>query len=241
MFISGHFIGGSWSSRSVFSRQGLLGIYRRRGSSGLEAAGHREAEVARQEVEAARQEEEVPQEATRQPVRANKRQTGGEASANKRQRHLESQRVCREDKRRWWRCNERHHNNQPGYMRQTGGVAPANKRRQHLESRPCLETMRGKGCTARGKKKEAVRRKDKRQRWRWSDKMQCNNQPGQTKGEREADDPATAKQKTVAMISRRKFGRRGEDTTMDDYNEKVMIKNTKNIVLPFGVFIAWDP
>ena len=27
MFISGHFIGGSWSSRSVFSRQGFLGIY----------------------------------------------------------------------------------------------------------------------------------------------------------------------------------------------------------------------
>ena len=80
-------------------------------------------------------------------------------------------------------------------MRQTGGVAPANKRRQHLESRPCLETMRGKGCTARGKKKEAVRRKDKRQRWRWSDKMQCNNQPGQTNGEREADNPATSKQK----------------------------------------------
>jgi hypothetical protein len=27
MFISGHFIGGFWSSRSVFSSQGFLGIY----------------------------------------------------------------------------------------------------------------------------------------------------------------------------------------------------------------------
>ena len=57
--------------------------------------------------------------------------------------------------------------------------------------------------------------------------MRRDKQPGQTKGEREADDPATAKQKTVAMISRRKFGRGGEDTTMDDYNEEVMIKTPK--------------
>jgi hypothetical protein len=38
--------------------------------------------------------------------------------------------------------------------------------------------------------------------------MRREKQPGQTKGEREADDPATAKQKTVAMISRRKCYRR---------------------------------
>ncbi len=50
-----------------------------------------------------------------------------------------------------------------------------------------------------------------RQRWRWSNKMRCDNQPGQTKGEQEANDPATAKQTTVVMISRRKCGRRGED------------------------------
>jgi IS4 transposase len=33
---------------------------------------------------------------------------------------------------------------------------------------------------------------------------------------REVVDPATAKQKTVVMISRRKCGRRGEDTMMGD-------------------------
>ena len=64
-----------------------------------------------------------------------------------------------------------------------------------------------------------MRRKDERQRRRWSDKMRRDDQPGQSKGEREADDPSTAKQKTVAMISRRKCGRRGEDTTKDNYNE----------------------
>ena len=86
-----------------------------------------------------------------------------------------------------------------------------------------------------------MHRKDKRQRWRWSDKMQCNNQPGQTNGEREADDPATAKQKTVAMISRRKFGRGGEDTTMDDYNEEVMIKTPKILFCPLGFLLLGIP
>ncbi len=42
--------------------------------------------------------------------------------------------------------------------------------------------------------KEAARREVERQRRRWSDKMRRDKQPGQTKGEREADDPATAKQ-----------------------------------------------
>jgi hypothetical protein len=46
--------------------------------------------------------------------------------------------------------------------------------------------------------------------------MRRDNQPVQTQGEREADDPATAKQITVAMISRRKCGRRGVDKKMDD-------------------------
>ena len=49
--------------------------------------------------------------------------------------------------------------------------------------------------------------------------MERQDATGQTKGEEEADNPAIAKQKTVAMISRRKCSRRGEDTTMDDCNE----------------------
>jgi hypothetical protein len=133
---------------------------RRRGASGLEASGRQEAEGASQEAEAARQEEEVLQETTRQPVGAIERQTGGEASANKRQRCLESRRVCREEKKRQWRHNERRRGNQPGYKRQTGGVAPADKRRQYLESRrrlkfetlqedkrrrQCVVKMRGRG------------------------------------------------------------------------------------------------
>ena len=85
--------------------------------------------------------------------------------------------------------------NQPRYERQMGGVAPADKRRHRLGSQRRLETMRGRGCTARGQKKDAVRRKNERQRRRWSDKMRRDNQPGQSKGEREADDPSTAKQK----------------------------------------------
>jgi hypothetical protein len=40
----------------------------------------------------------------------------------------------------------------------------------------------------------------------------------QTKGEREADNPITAKQKTVVMILRRKCSRRGENMTMDNNN-----------------------
>jgi len=38
----------------------------------------------------------------------------------------------------------------------------------------------------------------------------------QTEGEWEGDNPATAKQKTLAMISRRKCGRREDGTKMDN-------------------------
>ena len=67
---------------------------RTRGASGQEATGRQEAEVARQEAEAVHQEEEVLQKATRQPTGANERQTGGEASANMRQRRLKIRQVC---------------------------------------------------------------------------------------------------------------------------------------------------
>ena len=46
--------------------------------------------------------------------------------------------------------------------------------------------------------------------------MQRDNQPVQTEGERKVSDPATIKQKAVAMISRRKSGKRGDDPKMDD-------------------------
>ena len=85
--------------------------------------------------------------------------------------------------------------NQPGCERQMGRMAPAYKRQHSLESQRRLETMRGRGCTARGQKKDAVRRKGERQRRRWSDKMRRDNRPGQSKGEREVDDPSTVKQK----------------------------------------------
>ena len=60
--------------------------------------------------------------------------------------------------------------------------------------------------------------------------MRRDKQPGQTKGEREADDPATAKQKTVAMISRRKCYRREQTqgwttttaTTMHKHNNQIV-------------------
>jgi hypothetical protein len=45
--------------------------------------------------------------------------------------------------------------------------------------------------------------------------MRRDNQPVQTEGKREAEDPATAKQKTVVMISRRKCGRTGDGTKME--------------------------
>jgi hypothetical protein len=59
----------------------------------------------------------------------------------------------REDKKRQWR-DKRHHDNQL--------EAPADKRWQRLESWQHLKTMRGGGCAARGREKEAARRKDNR-------------------------------------------------------------------------------
>ena len=54
---------------------------------------HPEADVACQEAEAARQEDERRRhQRDNQP--ANERQSGGEASANKRQRRLENLQVC---------------------------------------------------------------------------------------------------------------------------------------------------
>ncbi len=64
----------------------------RRSASRQEATGRQEAEVARRETEAARQEDERRRR-LRDNQPANERQTGGEASANKRQRRLKS-RLC---------------------------------------------------------------------------------------------------------------------------------------------------
>jgi hypothetical protein len=45
--------------------------------------------------------------------------------------------------------------------------------------------------------------------------MRRDNQQVQTVGKQEAEDPTTAKQNTVVMISRRKCGRTGDGTKME--------------------------
>ena len=157
----------------------------------------REAEAARREAIRTRGKREERRQWTKGNNQSGQTRgnIGGEASANNRQRRLKSRRVWQEDKRRRWRRNEMRRDNQPGCERQMGRMAPADKRQHSLESQRRLETMRGRGCTARGQKKDAVHRKGERQRRRWSDKMRRDNQPGQSKGEREVDDPSTAKQK----------------------------------------------